>query len=493
MKIVFNHYYRLRHDIKRSYILAPNNIPQNKKVEIDNGWVSRIHPIYAMIFSFLSLPIEVEDAIEKISYFLDIESSVVEKLLSLLINNEEPCHADYESYKNGFPRNIIIHEDFAFAEPQIYTPELFVFEELDFNCNRLFKAPLTLVFMVNNQCVTNCVYCYADKITKSKDISFSKIKKMIEEARSLNIKDFMIIGGELFLYREWRKLLDLLISQQYIPDLLSTKVPISEDDIRYLQGKNIPIQISIDSLNPIELNKILNVNEKYSDSLKNTLQNLERYRIEFQVATVLTIYNESTETLEELFTYLSNFKHLRRWEVRVAFKSLYSKKDFDEIKLSRKKINEIEHWVKEKQKNTSMNILWSPDDNETYFKEKGGSQNFSGPFCSGNNTNLVILPDGKVTICEQLYWDPRFIVGDINNQTIEEIWTSEAALNFSKPSKKIINKTSVCKSCELFDSCFTNSNRCIPNILKVYGMKNWDYPDPRCEKAPQFIYDVTHS
>lgn len=30
-------------------------------------------------------------------------------------------------------------------------------------------------------------------------------------------------------------------------------------------------------------------------------------------------------------------------------------------------------------------------------------------------------------------------------------------------------------------------NECFPNIMKVYGSDHWDFPDPRCDKAPRNI------
>lgn len=45
--------------------------------------------------------------------------------------------------------------------------------------------------------------------------------------------------------------------------------------------------------------------------------------------------------------------------------------------------------------------------------------------------------------------------------------------------------SSPCSTCEIFDSCFSNLNRCWAEILKAYGDENWDYPDPRCAKAPK--------
>ena len=38
-----------------------------------------------------------------------------------------------------------------------------------------------------------------------------------------------------------------------------------------------------------------------------------------------------------------------------------------------------------------------------------------------------VLPDGKVSACEQLYWHPQFILGDLKEQTLAEIWQSPRA------------------------------------------------------------------
>ena len=51
-KIVFNHFYKLRHDIKRSYIVAPTFVDKRHSSLVNVSWMSRIHPVYAMIFSF---------------------------------------------------------------------------------------------------------------------------------------------------------------------------------------------------------------------------------------------------------------------------------------------------------------------------------------------------------------------------------------------------------------------------------------------------------
>jgi radical SAM protein with 4Fe4S-binding SPASM domain len=138
-----------------------------------------------------------------------------------------------------------------------------------------------------------------------------------------------------------------------------------------------------------------------------------------------------------------------------------------------------------------MNILWSPSfSDDRYFKSEEGSRHFVGSRCSANFSHMVSMPDGKVTLCEQLYWNPRFIIGDLSTQSIEEVWNSPRALELAFPKKSNFRDDSVCKKCSIFDTCYTTHNKCYADVLKAYGDENWDYPDPRCVYAPPFIHDL---
>ena len=104
--------------------------------------------------------------------------------------------------------------------------------------------------------------------------------------------------------------------------------------------------------------------------------------------------------------------------------------------------------------------------------------------CTGNQRTFIILPDGKVTICEELYWHPAFIIGDVHDNTIEEIWTGEKAVGLFNIAQDMISEGSPCKTCGSFTACRRPRGVCWKMILKGYGMEHWDYPDPRCPMAP---------
>lgn len=98
---------------------------------------------------------------------------------------------------------------------------------------------------------------------------------------------------------------------------------------------------------------------------------------------------------------------------------------------------------------------------------------------------MFVLPDGKVTICEQLYWDPRFIIGDLKSSSISEVWNSPKVMSLLNWRSENIQDKSPCRSCGFWEDCNGQFRRCWLDVQKAYGKENWDFPDPRCELAPK--------
>ena len=106
---------------------------------------------------------------------------------------------------------------------------------------------------------------------------------------------------------------------------------------------------------------------------------------------------------------------------------------------------------------------------------------FSRSFCSGLFSSLFILPNGKVTMCEQLYWNyPRFIVGDVMNNSLEDIWNSNESNSLYYIKSTDIPKDSNCHSCKDFQKCREGRQVCYRDIVMEYGKDKWYYPDTKC-------------
>lgn len=130
------------------------------------------------------------------------------------------------------------------------------------------------------------------------------------------------------------------------------------------------------------------------------------------------------------------------------------------------------------------------NDNQLYFKKD--MQNYSKfkdrAVCTANVDGLVALPDGQITICEELYWNKKFLIGDLKENSIEEIWNSAKALHLWHISQDEYPEESACKTCHGFKECHQGQGVCWKIILSAYGSDNIYQPDPRCPKAPDMIY-----
>lgn len=492
MRYILNDYYTLRHDGRRTFILGGRNGKKPKGIPVDIDWKSIIHPAYAMMLSFFSKPVEVDTAISDIAEFFSLPKDKIADFVMHIINANECWHTTLSGFESGFPRKLIIPEGSHSDNKVEYKPEDFKFRKLDYETLRMLTSPLSIVWMPNNNCHTACEYCYADRSRHNHVFSLDKIEKFVRDAAHSGVVEIMLTGGDFFENPYWKEILEILRREGYNIELVSTKKPLSRIELEEFKKYGVRLQISIDTLSDNIAHKLLHVNPGYTSCIKEMLRNANDLGVDFQIATVLTNINDSIDNLEELYEFLKGLDRLRRWDVRIAFRSLYSKSDFDKIKSSRRSIEEVAAWVADRCDKSAFKISWSPDDDKKYKKAKGGSRNFEGAICSANMSNMMVLPDGNVTICEQLYWNPEFIIGNVFSDSISSIWTSAKALSLWKKRRDLINKASPCSSCKDFNDCFASGNRCFANILKAYGVENSDYPDPRCHLAPEFTNNITH-
>ena len=290
-KYILNHFYKLRHDLKRSYLLSSNDVDKKYIGSVQREWMSRIHPVLAMALTLFDEPQTLSELKEVFSSFFNMPEKEAEDFIKLFLDNSKTFTINYDGVSNYLPKNIVIDVAEQFAAPVHYSPEQFAYQELDFKRERPYLAPFTLVFMVNNTCATDCVYCYANKAVKATPIAFERLKTIVEEARGLHVTKFAIVGGEVLLYKYWKELFRLLRENNLGETLISTKVPIDEETVVALKEFDLRVQISLDAIDSGRLQKILSVGSTYAGRIQHTIELLEKHQITFQVATVLTKYN----------------------------------------------------------------------------------------------------------------------------------------------------------------------------------------------------------
>lgn len=492
--VVFNPDYHLKNDINRIVLYSTAKVINGGSQE----WVSFIHPLHAFILEAFDGIKEWDEALSYLSLQLKKEKDKLAKLLFPFINNAEPFYTEWKGVKVKFPPFVLVTIDRL--SQQCRRREKFSlnpqWESVDLISTRFQRAPHSLIFMVTNRCVTDCKYCYADKRSGVQELSTNQVLRLIEDAKRLQMTKINVIGGELFLKKDWDIILKSLVDNNLTPDYISTKVPLTERMVLKLRdtGYTNVVQISLDALDSFSLQKILNVEVNYVDKIKKTILLLQKYDFKIQVNTLLTTYNSTKEQIKTLYEYISTFPNILHWEIRTPFKSIYRSEGFREIKPDGNRLVDLYAFIKNQIVPNSKFSIYSTDFSlfEKFNCESCKSPLFNDKRCGVLYDKCFVLPDGKVTICEELYWIPQFIIGDLKKQSIEEIWNSPKALSLFEVSKQAFRAISACKECVDFDFCIANHKRCWMKIVKAYGVENWDYPDPHCEKAPLVDKDLTY-
>ena len=476
---ILNPHYDLRTDKKRAIITNRTTDP------IVNSFIGFVHPVYAIILSFFDGERNLSEVIGDVSTLLKKERNVISNIIHPLLENDEERHFHFDDHHFSFPKKLLTRR-LNTDNPKKYNPRDFFIhkEDMDLKSWRL-NYPLDILFMVNTQCATDCIYCYADRRKNVSPISFERLKDIMREAKELNLRSIDITGGELFLKADWETLLRELLSNGFMP-YISTKCPISPDIIEKLKDMGIDkIQISIDSINKNEMMEILNVDEKYYHMMMKTFNNLDARGIAIYTNTQLMSIN--TKHIGELIDFLLSLENIKRINMGAAGYSIYKgeerflkyKPSLEAVKKVEQHVNELKEIYKDK---IAINFSGYQDkhsilDKDLEEKKKAFDKRAR---CSANFYSFVLLPDGKVTICEELYWHPAFIIGDLKTQSIEEVWNSKRALEIYNISRDMVRDESPCKNCAEFEPCHRFNGVCWKEVIYAYGYDNWDYADPKC-------------
>ncbi|MFC2298130.1 MAG: SPASM domain-containing protein, partial [Prevotella nigrescens] len=257
-------------------------------------------------------------------------------------------------------------------------------------------------------------------------------------------------------------------------------------DIQFLsENKCTQLQFSLDSLIPETLNRMLGINNKYIENVKQTLQLLDKYDIRVAIHSILTQRNSTKEDFISIFHFIKSLSNILYWKPDIGGESIYVNSAIQgTIAPTKEAQASISALCKKLQNKANFPILSSGLDKEdTNSSTKTWAKFNERSVCSGNYLQLFVLPDGNVTICEELYWHPKFIVGNILEQSLNDIWNSEAALNLYYLKQSNISDESPCKTCKDYESCRIPKQVCYRDIVRKYGTKHWDYPDVNCPKS----------
>ena len=255
-----------------------------------------------------------------------------------------------------------------------------------------------------------------------------KIKEVLNECNKVGVINVSLTGGDIFARNDWKELILSCVTLGYYP-FLSTKTPLSFNDVRFLKNQHInEIQFSLDSLSDSILSSMINCSLSYLQKVKEMFVYCEKVGIKLIIRSVITTYNQSVDNFKKIFSFLVKFTNIQFWAITPAFLSEFKK--YKNFYPSNSNLSNIVKFVDNI--DSPFPIYLNKLNSEGYkLKIFDNVEDFvnHNQICHADVYMMSILSNGICTPCEMLYENPDFIMGNIKKNSLVEIWNSNKALN----------------------------------------------------------------
>jgi radical SAM protein with 4Fe4S-binding SPASM domain len=378
------------------------------------------------------------------------------------------------------------------ADAQSFDPRQFVIDPRE-NLRRLrdirqsqrLDTPINIYTIFTNRCVTNCVYCYADR-PRSTELPLSRWREIIDEMSSLGIVLASPDNGDTFARQDGIDLLECLI-RHGMHFLLSTKAFVSRENVRRLVEAGFTrrvrgviqrqVQLSIDAVDEAVAARILQIKRPQIEKQTETFENFLRVGIMPKIKAVITGINylQPERIVDHFYPHGARVFHFVRYrrslhrhtdELFVEPQHIpYLRAQFERIRGRYPDATIVENLVPPDElppEPTAQQAL-------SAWKTRIG--------CGGGWSTLGIGADGQAFLCEQMKMDEPFYVGDARTQSIEEIWNGDRLKRFIYPERERF-AGAICQDCDGFENCMWRAGRCYRDAYFSYG--SIYQPPPAC-------------
>ena len=469
--LMLNPCWRMRNE-KRRILLYKLDTPDGVTVE----QFSSIHPLHAILLSLFDGNTNKAQITKDFSYVTNLSAKDGTAKVKALLEEI-----------NKIDKGILIPFSPQEKITSRYNPEDFVIsiDKIQVDSNPRLENPLQLGFDLTNKCEKKCIYCYAETgFSQSGELlHLEQVKEILDEAKRMGIVGIPFGGGDPFARDDIVQILEHSnkINLNY---MISTKQYLSQELCAQLKDCGVTkIQISIDSMNPAIADRMTGSINFLSNTLR-TIHNLQAVNISVTCKAVITSIN--IEGALDLCQGLTQ-RGVKTIKLTGYGRSIY--RHSESLFASKVQLDQLSEEVSLfKKNNPGVDVSLGGIDTESSsnlksFKDRR-VQYQNRNVCVAGRQSMHILPDGKVTLCEQLPSTPEFIVGDLKKQSLSEIWRSESLNYWINPSDNLFKGT-ICDNCPDLVDCNTGSGRCFRNSYSVYGSP-WA-PVPNCPYTDDFV------
>ena len=327
------------------------------------------------------------------------------------------------------------------------------FNDNHINITEQSKTLDSVYFNLTKNCNSKCIYCYANAgKTATKDIQDQPLgfwERTIDQLCNLNNNATMnITGGEPTIYKYFWNVVEYAKNKGLKLLLITNGSNSKDEDIQRYFNYFSTIQVSIDSLR--EKINSLTRGKNSLFSAQKLIDILIENGVEPTIMVVVSKYNKR---------YLYEFVDKYKASAIIKFQPMYNMGRGGKLKSLSIAAKEYYNILK------SQNI-------ERMKEDISYKRNKKYIWCGMGKNVLSIEANGDVYPCQLMHHE-KFKLGNLNNQSLEEIWINSPYQDHS------VDLIEGCKSCELKYICSA------PCRARAFYVRGSIYKkDPLC---PDFI------
>ena len=302
------------------------------------------------------------------------------------------------------------------------------------------KSPNQVQIEITNRCNLNCNMCPTNDFKLPlTDMKYEYFKELVEKIKGI---EFVLPNGwgEPFIHPDFNKIVDLLKTNGHKIKLTTNGTLINSKKTFDTAMKIDYLAFSLDKTINDQSNIGHNINYNFQDDLIKEI--IRRKKINGLKKPYLTlqqvIFKDNTSTNDIIF---------KAFELGVDRVNVTRPYTFFNKSLAMPWKDRLKIYKSAESAGKKMNIRVDMFEYAFFSNYKRFLyKNFKKIFrfnrrCPRLYDFLFITIDGKVTPCCEL---PRYVVGDLNYQSINSIWNSYNMKNFRKNHRKI------CEGCDIY-------------------------------------------
>lgn len=304
------------------------------------------------------------------------------------------------------------------------------------------------VWEITLACSFSCRYCGSKAGRARQDeLTTEECLDVADQLADLGCRRVSMIGGEVFMRRDWKEIAKRLTSLGVRVNLITNGFLFREELIKDLEDVNIEsVSVSIDGPK--------DVHDRYRQegSFERAVLAMDTLlEAGIPVSVITTLNAENAEYLPELYAVLRDRK-IYAWQLQACSPMGNAAASGIDYRFDMHKVIGF----------VAGNMHSAPfalgvADNIGYFTKEEGSirGNLSGRAyfkgCSAGISSIGIDSVGNVRGCESMY-DPAFTEGNLRKESLRSIWEDPERFAYNRKfTKKML--TGRCGECELGEYC----------------------------------------